>query len=86
MNALPITGELFASDEVSPATEHCYKYKLREIAQWMREDRDIEDMEAVTTADLLAYRQPMQHLAGSTQKHYLAAIKSFFAWGTAAQR
>jgi len=43
------------------------------------DSRSVEDMEDVTTADLLAYRQSLQHLAGSTQKCYLAAIKSFFA-------
>ena len=37
-------------------------------------------MEDVTTADLLAYRQSIQHLAASSQNRYLAAIKSFFAW------
>ena len=42
--------------------------------------RDVHDMEDVTTADLLAYRQSLQHLAGSSQKRYLAAIKSFFEW------
>jgi site-specific recombinase XerD len=31
-------------------------------------------------ADLLAYRQSLQHLAGSSQKRYLETIKSFFAW------
>jgi integrase/recombinase XerC len=46
----------------------------------MADSRDVHDMEDVTTADLLAYRQSLQHLAGSTQKRYLAAIKSFFAW------
>ena len=46
----------------------------------MRDNCDVEDMEDVTTADLLEYRQSLQHLAGSTQKRYLAAIKSFFAW------
>ena len=35
---------------------------------------------AVTTADLLAYRQSIEHLAGSSQNRYLAAIKSFFKW------
>ena len=80
MNALPITGELFATNQVSPETERCYKYQLRNFAQWMRENCDVEDMEDVTTADLLGYRQSLQHLAGSTQKRYLAAIKSFFAW------
>ena len=80
MNALPITGELFATNQVSPETERCYKYQLRNFAQWMRDNCDVEDMEDVTTADLLAYRQSLQHLAGSTQKRYLAAIKSFFAW------
>jgi len=80
MNALPITGELFATNQVSPETERCYKYQLRNFAQWMCDNCDVEDMEDVTTADLLAYRQSLQHLAGSTQKRYLAAIKSFFAW------
>jgi len=80
MNALPITGELFATNQVSPETERCYKYQLRNFAEWMRDNCDVEDMEDVTTADLLAYRQSLQHLAGSTQKRYLAAIKSFFAW------
>ena len=80
MNALPITGELFATNQVSPETERCYKYQLRNFAQWMRDNCDVEDMEDVTTADLLAYRQSLQHLASSTQKRYLAAIKSFFEW------
>ena len=46
----------------------------------MTERRGIEDMEAVTTVDLLAYRQSIEHLAASSQNRYLAAIKSFFAW------
>ena len=33
MNALPITGELFATNQVSPETERCYKYQLRNFAQ-----------------------------------------------------
>ena len=77
MNALPTTGELFATNQVSPQTERCYRYQLRNFAQWMRKNHSVEDMEAVTTADLLAYRQSLQHLASSTQKCYLAAIKSF---------
>ena len=51
----------------------------------MRENCDVEDMEDVTTADILAYRQSLQHLAGSTQKRYLAAIKSCFAWALDAE-
>ena len=80
MNGRPKTGDLFATNQVSPDTERCYKHQLRNFAEWMREDRGVKDMEDVTTADLLAYRQSLQHLAGSTQKRYLAAIKSFFAW------
>ena len=57
MNALPITGELFATNQVSAETGRCYKYQLRNFAAWMAESRGIEDMEAVTTVDLLAYRQ-----------------------------
>ena len=80
MNTLPTTGELFATNQVSPETECCYKYQLRSFAEWMADSRDVHDMEDVTTADLLAYRQSLQHLAGSSQKRYLAAIKSFFEW------
>ena len=80
MNALPVTGELFATNLVSPEGERCYKYQLGNFAQWMCYSRSVADMEDVTTADLLAYRQSLQHLAGSTQKLYLAAIKSFFEW------
>ena len=80
MNALPITGELFATNQVSPETERCCKYQLRSFAKWVADSRDVHDMEDVTTADLLAYRQSLQHLAGSSQKRYLAAIKSFFEW------
>ena len=80
MNALPTTGELFATNQVSPDTERCYRYQLRNFAEWMRETRSVEDMADVTTADLLADRQSLQHPAGSTQKRCLAAIKSFFEW------
>ena len=80
MSALPTTGELFATNQVSPETERGYKYQLRNFAQWMSDSRDLHNMEDVTTADLLAYRQSLQHLAGSSQKRYLAAIKSFFEW------
>jgi|TARA_B100001964_G_scaffold69297_1_gene78601 hypothetical protein len=34
----------------------------------MAESRGVHDMEDVTSADLLAYRQSLQHLTGSSQK------------------
>jgi len=80
MNNIPTTGKLFATNQVSPDTERCYKYQLRSFAEWMADSRHVHDMEDVTTADLLAYRQSIQHLAASSQNRYLAAIKSFFAW------
>ena len=80
MNNIPTTGELFATNQVSPDTERCYKRQLRNFTDWMADSRDVQDMEAVSTADLLAYRQSIQHLAASSQNRYLAAIKSFFAW------
>ena len=46
----------------------------------MADSHNIHDMEAVSTADLLAYRQSTQHLAASSQHRYLAVIKLFFAW------
>ena len=80
MNNIPTTGDLFATNQVSANTERCYKRQLHNFAEWMADSRDVHDMEAVTTADLLAYRQSIQHLAASSQNRYLAAIKSFFAW------
>ena len=80
MTSIPNTGELFATNQVSPDTERCYKYQLRNFAQWMQESQGKVDMDQVTTADLLAYRQSIEHLAASTQNRYLAVIKSFFTW------
>ena len=80
MTNIPNTGELFATDQVSPDTERCYKYQMRNFAQWMHESQGKVDMDQVTTADLLAYRQSIEHLAASTQNRYLAVIKSFFNW------
>ena len=80
MKVLTIMGELFAKNRVSQDTELCNKYQLSSFAAWMAGSRDVHDMEDVTTADLLAYRQSLQHLAGSSQKRYLASIKSFFEW------
>ena len=80
MTNIPNTGELFATDQVSPDTERCYKYQMRNFARWMQESQGKVDMDQVTTADLLAYRQSIEHLASSTQNRYLAVVKSFFNW------
>ena len=80
MTNIPNTGKLFATNQVSPDTERCYKYQMRNFAEWMLESQDKVDMDQVTTADLLAYRQSIQHLTASTQNRYLAVIKSFFNW------
>ena len=44
MNNIPNTGELFATDKVSPDTERCYKYQMRNFAQWMQESQGKVDM------------------------------------------
>ena len=80
MPNIPNTGELFATDQVSPDTERCYKYQMRNFAQWMQESQGKVDMDQVTTADLLTYRQSIEHLALSTQNRCLAVVKSFFNW------
>ena len=67
MTNIPTTGELFATNQVSPDTERCYKYQLRNFANWMADSRDVRDMESVSVSDLLAYRQSIQHLAASSQ-------------------
>ena len=80
MNNIPNVGELFATNQVSPETERCYKYQMRNFVEWMQESQGKVDMDQVTTADLLTYRQSIEHLASSTQNRCLAVVKSFFNW------
>ena len=51
MNALPITGELFATNQVSPDTERSYLYQLRNFAQWMEIEQGKIELEDVTAVD-----------------------------------
>ena len=67
MNNIPTTGDLFATNQVSANTERCYKRQLHNFAEWMAGSRDVHDMEAVSTADLLAYRQSIKHLDVTSQ-------------------
>ena len=57
MNNIPTNSDLFPTNQVSANTERCYKRQLHNFAEWMADSRDVHDMEAVSTADLLAYRQ-----------------------------
>ena len=66
MNTLPNTGQLFATNQVSPDTERCYRYQLRSFAQWMETERGETELESVTTVDLLAYKQSFAHLSPTT--------------------
>ena len=80
MNALPKTGDLFATNQVSPDTERCYRYQLRNFAQWMETEQGKIELDDVSAVDLLDYKLSLSHLAPSTQKRYMATIKSFFKW------
>ena len=80
MSGLPKTGDLFATNQVSPETESCYRYQLRNFAQWMETEQGKIELEDVTEVDLLDYNLSLSHLASSTQKRYMATIKSFFKW------
>ena len=66
MNTLPNTGQLFATNQVSPDTERCYRYQLRSFAEWMETERDVTELESVTAVDLLAYKQSLAHLSPTT--------------------
>ena len=44
MNNIPTTGELFATNQVSPDTERCYKYQMRNFAHWMHESQGKVDI------------------------------------------
>ena len=59
----PKTGDLFATNQVSPDTERCYRYQLRNFAQWMQTGQGKIELEDVTAVDLLTYKQSLSHLA-----------------------
>ena len=63
MNNLPTTAELFATNQVSPDTERCYRNQLRHFASWMENEQGKVEIEDVTLVDLLAYKQILTHLA-----------------------
>ena len=63
MNALPTTGELFATNQVSPDTERCYRSQLRHFGSRMENEQGRTEIEDVTLVDLLAYKQILTHLA-----------------------
>ena len=66
MNNIPTTGELFATNQVSPDTERCYRNQLRHFASWMEIEQGKTEIEDVTLVDLLAHKQIVTHLAPST--------------------
>jgi len=66
VSALPVIGELFATNQVSPDTERCYRYQLRGFARWMEAERGETELESVTTVDVLAYKQSLADLSPTT--------------------
>ena len=54
MNNLPTTAELFATNQVSPDTERCYRNQLRHFASWIKNEQGKIEIEDVTLVDLLA--------------------------------
>ena len=55
MNALPKTGDLFATDQVSPDTERCCRYQLRNFAQWMETEQGMIELEDVRDVGVYGY-------------------------------
>ena len=47
MNGLLKTGDLFATNQVSPDTERCYRYQLRNFAQWMETEQGENELDLV---------------------------------------
>ena len=57
MNNIPTTGDLFATNQVSPDTERCYRNQLRHFASWMENEQGKIEIEDVTLVDLLPNKQ-----------------------------
>ncbi|MCH2540427.1 MAG: hypothetical protein MK000_08805 [Anaerolineales bacterium] len=67
MNALPTTGELFATNQVSPETERYYKYQLRSFENWVwlcnssiRAWRELQTLRRAAAVDDVATHKVLQ--------------------------
>ena len=42
-----VLADLFATNQVSPDTERCYRYQLRNFAQWMETEQGENELDLV---------------------------------------
>jgi integrase/recombinase XerC len=74
--------ELFCQNCQSVHTATNAKYRLASFAKWLKAEYRVTDLEAVTVAHVLAYKQ---HLASNglqptSQARALETLRSFFRW------
>ena len=72
--------QAFVLNQTSPNTAKMYGYRLRAFARWLEAEHGIVEVQDVTTAHILAYRQSLAHLARTTQANAVVAIRQFFAF------
>ena len=71
MNALPTTGELFATNQVSPDTERCYRYQLRSFSRWMETERGAAEIED----DGIPFEEKIAELSATLYEQFADADK-----------
>lgn len=72
--------QLYCDNQRSPHTARNALYRLRHFAQWLDEHYHVTELEAVTTAHLLAYKGTLTHLAPSSQARIVETLRGFFRW------
>lgn len=75
--------QLYCDNQRSPHTARNALYRLRHFARWLDEHCHVTELEAVTTANLLAYKATLTHLAPSSQARIIETLRGFFRWAYA---
>lgn len=75
--------QLYCDNQRSPHTARNALYRLRHFAQWLEVHYHVTELEAVTTAHLLAYKATLTHLAPSSQARIIETLRGFFRWAYA---
>jgi integrase/recombinase XerC len=81
MQKLSLT-DLFCQNCQSVHTATNAKYRLASFAKWLDAEYSVTDLEVVTVAHVLAYKQHLAKsgLAATSQARALETLRSFFRW------
>jgi site-specific recombinase XerD len=76
-----VTITLFCQNQQSPHTERNARYILRRFAAWIEAEHGVTDVEKVTAAHVIAYRQHLEKsITPASIARQIQCIRSFSRW------